>query len=110
VNKAAGAAFEDATKVALMQQEEIEFAHQVTAELPSGARVRIDFVTRNRVTGEIRCLECKSSPTARITTDQTAAFREMEQYAATIMGKGKPGFPGGMSIPPTQAEIRRPGN
>jgi len=110
VNKAAGAAFENATEATLRQEEDIEFARQITAELPSGARVRIDFVTQNRVTGEIKCLECKSSPTAPVTSDQTMAFREMEQSPATIMGKGKPGFPGGMKIPPTRVEIRRPGN
>jgi hypothetical protein len=108
VNKAAGAAFEERTAAELNQQEEIEFARQITVQLPSGARVRLDFVTRNRVTGEIRCLECKSSPTAQVTTDQDAAFREMEQDQATIMGKGKPGFSGGMKIPPTQVEIKRP--
>jgi hypothetical protein len=94
----------------LLQQEDMDFARQITLELPSGARVRIDFVTRNRRTGEIRCLECKSSPTAPVKSDQTIAFREMEHNAATIMGKGKPGFPGGMKIPPTRVEIRRPGN
>jgi filamentous hemagglutinin len=45
---------------------------------------------------------------APVTTDQSNAFREMFRDGATIMGKGKPGFPGGMKIPPTQVKIWRP--
>jgi hypothetical protein len=108
VNKAAGAAFEERTAAELSQREDIEFARQITVELPSGARARLDFVTRNRVTGEIKLIECKSSATARLTAEQKVAFREMKLHEATIVGEGKPGFPGGMKIPPTQVEIRRP--
>jgi hypothetical protein len=110
VNKASGAAFEKSTAAELSQQEDIEFVGQITVQLPSGVRARLDFVTRNRVTGEIRVIECKSSATAPLTPNQEAAFREMEQQEATIMGEGKPGFPGGMKISPTKVEIRRPGS
>ena len=110
VNKAAGAAFEESTEAELRQQGDLEFARQITVQLPSGARVRLDFVTRNRVTGEIRCIECKSSATAPVTSDQAVAFSEMEQQKAIIVGKGKPGFPGGMEILQTRVEIKRPRN
>jgi hypothetical protein len=63
---------------------------------------------RNRVTGEIGCLECKSSLTAPMTPNQAEVFSEMEKHTATVVGKGKPDFPGGMKIPPTRVEIRRP--
>jgi len=85
-------------------------APQITVELPSGVQTRLDFVTRNRMTGKIRCMECKSSPTAPMTPNQAQAFSEMEQNEAIVVGEGKPGFLGGMKIPLTRVEIRRPRN
>jgi hypothetical protein len=112
VNNAAGAAYETATEAELssLGPEEFDFGRQLTVEVPSGDRTRLDFMTRNRVTGEIGCLECKSSSTAQTRPRQTAVFAEMLQHGATIVGKGKPGFPGGMKIPPTRVEFRRPRN
>jgi len=52
----------------------------------------------------------KSSATAPVTSDQDVAFSEIEQHKATIVGKGKLGFPGGMEIPPTRVEIKQPRN
>jgi filamentous hemagglutinin len=34
----------------------------------------------------------------------------MKQSETTIVGKGKPGFPGGTKIPPIEVEIKRPGD
>lgn len=33
---------------------------------------------------------------------------EIEESGATVVGKGKPGYPGGTKIPPTTVEITRP--
>jgi hypothetical protein len=107
INNAAGAAYEKTTD-ASFDRDVQDVASQITVELPSGARTRVDYVSRNRMTGELDCIECKSSPTARMTPKQTRAFPEMEQHEATIVGKGKPGFPGGTKIPPKRVEIRRP--
>jgi hypothetical protein len=107
VNKAAGAEFERSSKERLVSQK-LEFGPQVTIETPGAARTRLDFIARDSVTGEISCIECKGSETARTRRGQERAFEEMRKHGATIVGRGKPGFPGGMKIPPTQAQIWRP--
>ncbi|AZD60313.1 hemagglutinin/hemolysin-related protein [Pseudomonas chlororaphis subsp. aurantiaca] len=43
-----------------------------------------------------------------MTKNQKKAFPEVEKTGATVVGKGKPGFPGGTTIPPTRVEIIRP--
>jgi len=57
------------------------------------------------LTGEIGCIECKASPTAPLTGNQTLAFPEIGESGGTIVGAGKPGFPGGMQILPTAVQI-----
>jgi hypothetical protein len=57
MNQAAAATFGNGIESDLAQQEDLDFARQVTVQLPSGARMRIDFATRNRVTALIGCLE-----------------------------------------------------
>jgi hypothetical protein len=107
VNRAAGKVWENAVDAEL-DREVLDVATQLTVILPSGVRLRLDFVTRDRVTGEIRCLEAKSSQTAPVSPRQAKGFSEIEQHGATVVGEGKPGFPGGMKISPTRVEIRRP--
>jgi hypothetical protein len=107
INKAVGAAWEK-TMDAGLDREKFDVAPQLTVGLPSGIRTKLDFVTRDRETGEIGRLECKASETAPVSPNQTRAFGEMEHTEATVLGKGKPGFPGGMKIPPGRVDIRRP--
>jgi hypothetical protein len=107
VNKAAGTEFEQNSEEKL-KDGKFEYGPQVTVETPSGARTRLDFIARDPITGEVICIECKSSETAPVTTAQSHAHREMLRDGATIMGQGKPGFPGGMKIPPTKVQIWRP--
>jgi hypothetical protein len=107
VNKAAGAEFERNTEEKLKELK-LEYAGQITVETPSGVRTRLDFLARDPVTGEIIGIECKGSATARFTRGQRQAHQEILRYGATIVGEGKPGFPGGMKIPPTRVQIWRP--
>ena len=67
----------------------------------------MDFVTRHPDTGLINCVECKASQTARFTRNQTKAFCEIEQGAGTVVGAGKPGFPGGTKVPSNPVDIIR---
>ena len=90
-----------------LQRDKLEIGPQLTLETPSGARTRLDFVTRHPTSGEIRCIECKASETAPLTRNQREAFPEIGAEGATVKGAGKPGFPGGTSIPPTNVEIMR---
>ncbi|KMW73106.1 hypothetical protein TI10_08215 [Photorhabdus luminescens subsp. luminescens] len=58
--------------------------------------------------GNIICVECKSSSTAPLTTNQKKGFPELETKGGTVVGKGKPGFEEGSKIPPTKVDIIRP--
>jgi|GEM_PF-5583846 hypothetical protein len=105
-NRADGKAYEDTT-ASNLKRSELEFAPQVTVETRSGIQMRVDFVTREPLTGELGCIECKASSTARLTPNQILAIREIGRSGGTIVGAGKPGFPGGTRIPPTKVQILR---
>jgi len=105
-NKKQGKAFEDASYDKYSETRP-EAAREVTVKTDSGVKTRIDMMGRD-TDGEISCVECKSSETAPLTKNQKAAFPEIEKTGATVVGKGKPGFPGGTKIPPTRVEILRP--
>ena len=108
-NKLAGQAFEDRVG-AWLAARVVEVGDQVTVVTASGARTRLDFLFRDPATGAIRCIEAKSSATAPLTANQEAAFAEIRQSGATIVGAGKPGFAGGTRIPPTEIEMVFPDN
>lgn len=105
-NKAAGAAFEEEAYSGFSEEME-ESGQQVTIKTESGTRTRLDMIGRD-ANGDIACVECKASETAPLTRNQKRAFPEIEQSGGHIMGRGKPGFPGGTQIPPTRVEILRP--
>lgn len=106
INQAAGAAFEQAVGGQLSESG-LTVGQQITIETGSGVRTRLDFLTLDPVTGDIGCVECKASSTVPLTTNQTLAFPEIGQSGGTIVGAGKPGFPGGTVIPPTTVQIIR---
>lgn len=105
-NKEKGKAFED-YKERELRESTPEVGKEVTAETKSGVRTRFDFLGRD-ADGKISCVECKSSDTAPLTRNQKLAYPEIEESGAIVVGKGKPGFPGGTVIPPTKVEIVRP--
>lgn len=105
-NKAAGDAFEAKIKIQL-EKTDPEVVQQVTIKTQSGTRTRVDFLSRDSA-GAIKCTECKASDTARLTKNQKKAFPEIEQSGGVVVGKGKPGFPGGTEIPPMNVDIVRP--
>ena len=84
-----------------------EAAREVTVKADNGVKTRVDIIGRD-ADGEISCVECKSSETAPLTKNQKSAFPEIEKTGGTVVGKGKPGFPGGTRIPPTRIDIIRP--
>lgn len=108
-NKLAGEAFE--TQVGdELEAVATELGHELTLQTASGAKTRLDYLFRDPATNAIRCIECKASETAPLTPNQEVAFPEIESDGATIVGAGKPGFPGGTIIPPTRVEVIRPLN
>jgi|GEM_PF-806099 len=105
-NRKQGKAFEDA-KYDELRQTQPELGREVTIKTQSGTRARLDLLGRD-ADGKLSCIECKSSDTAPLTKNQKIAFPEIEESGAIVIGKGKPGFPGGTEIPPTKVEIIRP--
>ncbi|UUY07711.1 S-type pyocin domain-containing protein [Pseudomonas sp. J452] len=105
-NKARGREFEDEV-YGDYSSTRSETGREVTVKTKSGTRTRIDMVGREP-DGTISCVECKSSDTAPLTPNQKVAFPEIEESGAVVVGKGKPGFPGGTDIPPTKVDVVRP--
>ena len=81
-------------------------APQVTVKTASGVKTRLDYGTVDK--GTIECIECKASATAPLTANQALAFPEIAKTGAVVVGKGKPGLPGGTVIPPTTVKVVRP--
>ncbi len=107
-NRFAGQAFEQQTGQVFEQRHRLQLSPQITMRTQSGITTRMDFVGRVPQTGEIICIECKGSATARLTHVQRQAFPEIEQGGATVVGAGKPSFPRGTAIPPNRVKIVRP--
>jgi hypothetical protein len=107
VNEINGKAFEQSTAKKL-EKTELPVGPQITIKPPVGPKVRLDFLVRDPAKEGFRCIDCKSSPTAPHTPNQKKSYPEIEQSGGVIVGKGKPGFPGGTKIPPTKIEIIRP--
>jgi hypothetical protein len=105
-NKEKGKAFED-SKYDELRETQPELGREVTVKTKSGTRTRFDMLGRD-ADGKLSCIECKSSDTAPLTRNQKITFPEIEESGAIVVGKGKPGFPGGTEIPPTRVEIIRP--
>ncbi|SIR04348.1 S-type pyocin domain-containing protein [Aquipseudomonas alcaligenes] len=105
-NKTRGREFEDEV-YGDYSSTRSETGREVTVKTKSGTRTRIDMVGREP-DGTISCVECKSSDTAPLTPNQKVAFPEIEESGAVVVGKGKPGFPGGTEIPPTKVDVVRP--
>ena len=107
-NKAQGDAFEVKMMNTLSASKNFSTLQpQVTAKTGSGIRIRIDIIGRD-LSGNICLFECKSSLTAPLTKNQTLAFPEILKSGGTIVGKGKPGFPGGTVISPSSVNMLRP--
>jgi RHS repeat-associated protein len=105
-NRAAGDAFE-AQQFKVFGKSYPGLQSQITVETQSGVKTRIDFMGKSS-SGDYCLFECKSSATAPFTKNQSLAFPEIKSSGATIVGRGKPGFPGGTQIPPSAVRILRP--
>ncbi|WP_141106959.1 hypothetical protein [Herbaspirillum aquaticum] len=107
INKENGAAFEKSV-FQDVQMQMPDAVQQVTVKTKSGVNTRIDIIGTSP-SGQVVCLECKGSASAPLTPNQTVGFPEIKKTGAVVVGNGKPGFPGGTVIPPTDVQIVRPG-
>jgi hypothetical protein len=94
---------------AQLRAENEVVAAELTVKTASGTRTRLDFAARAKAGDtSVKLTEAKSSATAPLTPNQKICFPEIETTGAVVVGKGKPGFPGGTVIPPTKVDIVRP--
>jgi RHS repeat-associated protein len=105
-NAAKGAAFEK-TVVNATKEADTKVAEQVTLKTESGVKTKMDVVS-TKSSGDVRLQEAKGSATAPLTKNQKLAHPEIGKSGATVVGKGKPDYPGGTKIPPTKVEVVRP--
>jgi RHS repeat-associated protein len=105
-NYAQGKAFQDAV-AAETAQTNTNVVQNLTLKTESGVKTVMDVVSKDGA-GNTVLQEAKSSATAPLTNAQKAAHPEIAQSGATVVGKGKPGFPGGTKIPPTTVQVVRP--
>ncbi len=108
-NAAKGKAFEQKVKGELEAEGQTGVQEQITIKADNGVKTKMDFGSFNP-DGTVNLTEAKSSPTAPLTGNQAAAHPSIESSGGVVVGKGKPGFPGGTRIPPTKVNIRRPQN
>jgi len=73
---------------------------------PGTKNVKVDAVSTKN--GKIKLTEAKSSKTAPLTKNQKAGYPAIKNNGGTVVGKGKPGYPGGTKIPPTKVDVVRP--
>ncbi|HMO63573.1 MAG TPA: RHS repeat-associated core domain-containing protein, partial [Ferruginibacter sp.] len=106
-NAAQGAAFEQKVGTDLAKAGDTKIAPQITIKADNGVKTRVDFVSTNQ-SGKIVLTEAKSSSTAPLTGNQKVAHPSIAQSGGFVVGKGKPGYPGGTVIPPTNVNIVRP--
>jgi RHS repeat-associated protein len=102
-----GKAFEK-QKVAEAHETQDNVVEQLTIKTESGTKTRLDIAGKDKATGATELTEAKASATAPLTRNQKKAFPEIEESGGTVVGKGKPGFPGGTKLPPTKVTITRP--
>lgn len=106
LNKAQGNAYEQIVKQEISNTQ-TNVVEQITVKTESGVKTRLDLVGQNKQSGVIELTEVKSSPTAPLTSNQKIAFPEITKTGATVVGKGKPPYTGGIKIPPTKVKINR---
>jgi hypothetical protein len=105
-NKLNGDAFEKSLSKELKKKQN-DVVSQITIKTDSGVKTRVDFVGKDKATGNINLTEAKSSSTAPLTKNQKNAYPEIEKNGGIIVGKGKEPYTGGTQIPPTKVDVRR---
>jgi len=105
-NRESGRAFEKKS-LGKMKENNENVVEQITVKTQSGIKTRLDGVGVDKKTGEIVIEEYKASSTAPLTKNQKIAHPEIAGSGATVVGKGKEPFVGGIEIPPTKIKIIR---
>jgi hypothetical protein len=108
-NRARGYASEQLAGDMLKRRESWHsLSPQVTLRTQSSRKIKMDFMGLHPPNDQIGTVEVKGSDTARVRKSQRETHEEIEKSGATVVGKGKPAFPGGTVIPPTKTRVVRP--
>jgi hypothetical protein len=91
----------------VIKQGEKDISEQISIKARNGVTTKMDFAIKTEE-GAVKLREVNGSETAPLTGNQKLAHPSIEQNGGVVVGKGKPGFPGGTQIPPTKVEIVRP--
>lgn len=105
-NKALGRTLEE-RYASKFREQELEVGEQVTIRLKEGDVMVADILTRNPLTKEIECKECKAGQKPTYKPAQRDKHRRFAIGGGTIAGEGRPQFPGGTKLPPTDVELLR---
>jgi hypothetical protein len=91
------------SETAALGRAETVVAREVTIDTPSGVRVRVDLVVKNRITGALRFIESKFGPSADFTPNQEVGYPEIGRSGGRIVGPAleAEGLPDGSRIGPT---------
>lgn len=106
-NKEKGKNFEDKVGKDLKDKGHKNVQDQVTIK-PNGSKGNVKMDKVSTKDGKTVLTEAKSSKTAPLTKNQKTGFPAIEKNGGTVVGKGKPGYPGGTKIPPTKVNVVRP--
>lgn len=109
LNKTKGKAYEIEAIAGEELSDQQEVRPQITLRTkgPLGVKIRVDAIGIDRVTGEYRVTELKSSLTAGFTKYQIIGFPELEIYGGVVVGDGKHPHVRGTDIPPTKVKTIR---
>jgi hypothetical protein len=97
-NYKAGREYEEQFAQHLRDLGYLDVAVQITVKLPSGVKLRLDVIARNR-RGKLYIYEAKAGK-GRLRRLQGDKLKALEKEGGTIVGAGKEKFEGGMRIPP----------
>ena len=68
-----------------------------------------EFAKSLEVVHDVAREVAKFGKRARLSRNQKEAYPQLEEDGGSIVGEGKPGFEGGLEIPPTKVEIDKKG-
>jgi hypothetical protein len=109
VNYYAGRKYEEKFAQHLRDLRYLDVAVQITVKLPSGAKLRLDVIARNK-RKTLYIYEAKAG-NGRLRRVQREKLEALRKYGGTIVGAGKEKFEGGIKIPPgLQFRLQREGD
>jgi filamentous hemagglutinin len=108
INKAAGDAWEAEVVNERLPLTQTDIRPQISIRSlgPSQKTVRLDAVGTDEA-NVVRLTDAKASMTAPLQPNQKVVYPELPEYGGVVVGKGKPPYTGGTTIPPVVVDVIR---